>query len=420
MPFDGSGNFNRALGPTTWQNDAAAGIKIKADLHDNNDNDIANGLSQVICKDGQSSPTADITLNGHKLINVANPSNPQDAMTLNTFSASAVRYDTGQALSIAQQLTAHTNLAATMSVAIKSGAYSLLQADRGKLLRITAAATITLPAATAVGNDFSVDFRTMGGVMTLAPNGTNQIEGVNANYLINDGATGTLWCDGTNWWVSKGAGTIIERLITANETYTKPAGLKYLEIVEGCSPGGGGGGTAATSAGQWAAGGGGGAGGWGSKLFPASAIGATEAVVIGAPGVGMAGSGLSGAGGTTSFGALMSITGGGGGDGDVAGTAYTGTGGGIGGICTGGTLNVVGSMGSGGTRNGNTGMVQPGMGGISPYGSGLQQAFRTGGGNGTASTGFGTGGQGACNTASSVARTGGNGAAAFFRIREIF
>lgn len=78
MPFDGSGNFNRVM---DWTNDAAANIKIRADRHDQNDDDIASGLSNTITKDGQSQPTADIPMNGKKLINLGAPVNPTDAAT---------------------------------------------------------------------------------------------------------------------------------------------------------------------------------------------------------------------------------------------------------------------------------------------------------------------------------------------------
>lgn len=78
MPFDGSGNFQRVM---NWTNDAAAGVKIKADRHDTEDNNFASGLSNTITKDGQTQPTANIPLNGKKLVNVGNPTDPQDVAT---------------------------------------------------------------------------------------------------------------------------------------------------------------------------------------------------------------------------------------------------------------------------------------------------------------------------------------------------
>jgi len=78
MPFDGSGTFTRV---TNWVADATAGIKIRADKHDLQDDDIINGLSLTITRDGQTQPTAHIPLNNHRLINVAEPINDNDVVT---------------------------------------------------------------------------------------------------------------------------------------------------------------------------------------------------------------------------------------------------------------------------------------------------------------------------------------------------
>lgn len=86
MPFDGSGNFSRVM---DWTDDAAANIKIKADRHDQNDDDIAAGLSKALTRDGQSQVTADISFNGHKLTNVGTPTQPNDAV--NKAYADAIR-----------------------------------------------------------------------------------------------------------------------------------------------------------------------------------------------------------------------------------------------------------------------------------------------------------------------------------------
>ncbi|MER8619162.1 hypothetical protein NKG99_20380 [Mesorhizobium sp. M1409] len=78
MPFDGSGTFNRVM---NWVSDAAAGIKIKSDRHDSEDDNFAAGLSNTLTKDGQSQPTANIPLNGKKLVNVGAPTVGTDAAT---------------------------------------------------------------------------------------------------------------------------------------------------------------------------------------------------------------------------------------------------------------------------------------------------------------------------------------------------
>src|SRR4051812_17882315 len=79
MAFDGSGTYNRP-GPT-WVSDATAGIKIRADRHDIQDDDFANALSLTLTRDGQTQPTADIPMNGHRLVNVGQPVNDNDVAT---------------------------------------------------------------------------------------------------------------------------------------------------------------------------------------------------------------------------------------------------------------------------------------------------------------------------------------------------
>ena len=56
MAFNGSGTFARTngtnSGATTWTLDKAAGTKIRSDRHDTHDQDLADGLSNCITKDG--------------------------------------------------------------------------------------------------------------------------------------------------------------------------------------------------------------------------------------------------------------------------------------------------------------------------------------------------------------------------------
>ena len=95
---------------------------------------------------------------------------------------------------------------------------------------------------------------------------------------------------------------------TANGTWTKPDGLKFI-IVEVIGGGGGGGGVEGDT-GDTANSGGGGGGGYTLKKILASSLASTETVTIGAGGAG--GTGFSGgtAGGTSSFGTHCSATGG--------------------------------------------------------------------------------------------------------------
>jgi len=84
MAFNGSGTYSRTngthTGSTVWAQDDAAGVDIVTDRHDTHDQDIATALSNTICKDGQSTPTANIPLGGFKLTNVGAATARTDAI----------------------------------------------------------------------------------------------------------------------------------------------------------------------------------------------------------------------------------------------------------------------------------------------------------------------------------------------------
>ena len=86
MPFNGSGVFQRVR---NWVSDAAGGIKIRADFHDNEDDGFAVGLTNCITRDGQTIITQNIPWNNKRITGLADPVNPQDAATQNSVSAIA-------------------------------------------------------------------------------------------------------------------------------------------------------------------------------------------------------------------------------------------------------------------------------------------------------------------------------------------
>jgi len=78
MPFNGSGVFQRVR---NWMADATAGIKIRADYHDAEDDGFATGLTNCITRDGQTIVTENIPFNSKRITALADPVNAQDAST---------------------------------------------------------------------------------------------------------------------------------------------------------------------------------------------------------------------------------------------------------------------------------------------------------------------------------------------------
>jgi hypothetical protein len=78
MPFNGFGVFQRVR---NWVADATAGVKIRADYHDSEDDGFAAGLTNCITKDGQTTITQNIPWNSKRITGLADPINPQDAAT---------------------------------------------------------------------------------------------------------------------------------------------------------------------------------------------------------------------------------------------------------------------------------------------------------------------------------------------------
>ena len=177
---------------------------------------------------------------------------------------------------------------------------------------------------------------------------------------------------------------------TGANTYTRPTGLAYALVYV---KGGGASGASTTSAGYGASGGEG-EEAWG--LFTAATIGATQTVTIGAGGAAVTAntSANGNAGGTTSFGALLTAAGAAGGTrGNFGGAAAAGGSGG-----TGGFYRMRGAAGVTGADTGGTGpRYNPGGGkggGIFATAAGAN----SGGGGGGGSTGnnSGAGGSGIC------------------------
>lgn len=187
-----------------------------------------------------------------------------------------------------------------------------------------------------------------------------------------------------------GATTIVQvDVFTASGTWTKPDGAAWVQAICFGAGGGGGGGQGAVTLNDRNGGGGGGGGSIAVRFFAPGALGATEAVTVGAAGTAGVGSTAGvggvdgGAGGASMFGSHLTAPGGGGG----------------------GQQNAAGSGGGGGAGTAAAGSTTTGNGGAAGGAPGGGAAV-AGGTDGNPSVAFG-GGSGAGNIGNGAVKVGG-------------
>jgi len=240
------------------------------------------------------------------------------------------------------------------------------------------------------------------------PTPTSQIPTLTAQVTRAAGAIPT-WLRAANY-------TIQVFTATGANTYTAPANLKFARVTI-IGGGGAGGGAAITGAGTVSNGGGGGAGATAIRILTAAQIGVSQTATVGAGGTGVAGA-AGNAGGTSSFGALLSATGGLGGS--MAGPAANATSlGGAGGTPASGDVNYQGGDGFAGNGAAAAGNILSGSGGASSAGGGARNVQHNN--NGNAGSAKGSGGSGAANDVNQAgALTGGAGAAGIAFVEEFY
>lgn len=301
----------------------------------------------------------------------------------------------------------------------KSGAYTVLNSDRGKTINCTAALTLTLTAAATVGAGWLFFVKANGGAVTIDPNASETIDGA-TTLVVGDGTSATIICDGTNFHTAVSGGlSVVQQVFTSSGTYTPTPGMVYC-IIECVGGGGGGGGAHVASAGYGFGASGGGAGSYSRLLASDTDIGASKTVTIGAGGAGgSAGANNGSAGGSTSVGSLCVANGGGAGLRASISYIPTATTGGSAGT---GDITLEGGEGSPGyyqvTVSGQI-LLQSGDGGASYFGGGAGgDTANTGVAHGRAANVPGAGGAGGNAQNGTASASGGGGAAGIAMITE--
>ncbi len=302
---------------------------------------------------------------------------------------------------------------------------------------LTAPRTLTLPAASTVPAGVPVTvidtFGAINGVNTLTIQraGSDTINGGTSIIMAAPRSASQLFSNGSNAWAFdsgtlRSSNNLLDvlsasearanigalppqiNIFTSSGTWTKPAGAKTVNVQLLGGGGGGGSGRKDIAGITKSGGGGGGGGGWFVSAVPASVLGATESVTIGAGGIGGAGvtgnanGSAGGQGGSTTFNSMLA----GGGAGGQGGLTASGAGGAgsmqanAGGAA--GTSGIVGQSGNPGTAGSTSQIGGPGgagAGGVTA--AGVAAAGGPGGRSNAINLAGGTSG--------AIAGAGGNG-----------
>jgi hypothetical protein len=310
----------------------------------------------------------------------------------------ATRGTTGQALSSPNHITHHQTEDDTIEALQAKVGVDSSAVTTSLDYKITNAASIDPGHKHTATTGGTGNYTFTKGDILVASNSTTLTKlavGANNSLLVADSAQAT----GVKW----GGSVHTEQVFTSSGTWTKPTGCSYV-LVELCGGGGAGGGSSSL---QNAGTQGGGAGGYSRKVIDVSAI-STVTVTIGAGGTGVS-AGTGNAGGTTSFGAHCSATGG------AGGVSTTTNGGGGGGTGSSGDVNITGGDGFGGfsTMSGN--------GGGSFFGGGPKGVYTSGSSTpGNNASAYGAGGSAAAVATGQSNAAGGNGAGGIVIVKEFY
>ena len=383
MSYNGSGTFNiNSAGQPV-----VSGTVISSTAFNALTADLGTGLTTALTKDGQTTPTANITLGGYKITNLA----------AGTAAADAVRFSQLQGGSTSTYITAAGTDTITGTVTPTLTAYATGQ-QFSFVVAATNTTAVTLnidsvgaKAVTRTGSVALVAGDMVAGQVVLVEYDGTRFQLINGNSFTNLKASGTLGVTGlTTLGVTgavfpgstSGTATIVAPAVAGTPTLTLPTltgtvGLATRTVQVFTS-------------------------GSGTYTTPTGCK-AIQVEIVGGGGGG--GGNQNGAGGSTGGNTTFStLTGSGGG----AGIVGAGTGASAGGAATGGDVNSAGS-GGGGSFAGVLYNTPGGTGGASFFGGSGTGGFGATGGAGSTNTGAGGGGGGGNGATRAAGGGGGSG-----------
>ena len=204
MALDGNGTYS----PPAPQFPAISNTVIYADDFNQIILDIATALSTAIFRDGQAAFTANQSMGGNKLTNLANGANPQDAVTVlqvftdPTFTGTTVDgvKVTGTALTVTTTtvtLPAGTSIGdvSAAELATLNGVTSNIQAQLNAKLTNKGALLDGTTAVTQPTGDSSTKVATTAFVMTAAFNTALPAQAGNAGKFVTTDGVKASWAD---------------------------------------------------------------------------------------------------------------------------------------------------------------------------------------------------------------------------------
>lgn len=229
MPFNGSGTYTLPAG-----NPVVTGTTISSTTTNNTNSDIATALTNCVTRDGQSTPSADLPMNSHKLTGLSAGTSNGDSVRYEQLTAKQDTLVSGTNIKtvggysvlgsgnvpVQAELVSGTNIKTVNGVSLlgsgdlaaganlprstRTSNTILSSSDKGYLIDITSGTfTQTLTAAATLGNGWFCYVKNSGtGFVTLDPNGSETINVRNnslATWVLWPKESGLLVCDGTGF-----------------------------------------------------------------------------------------------------------------------------------------------------------------------------------------------------------------------------